>query len=88
MVSNELRKKWEIIVARECDSPNYVNLNGKRQAIKRGRSVASVEPCYTHFLRLFGPQDSAERQKNYIQQLLRLIFEFCNVDQAFSVCPR
>ena len=83
LVSDDLRKKWEIIVARECDSPNYVDLDGKRQAIKRGRSVASVVPCYTHFLRLFGPQDSAERQKNYIQQLLRLIFDICNVEQAF-----
>ena len=60
-----------------------MDLNGKRQATRRGRSVSSVEACYTHFLRLFGPQDSAERQKNYIQQLLRLIFETVKVEQAF-----
>ena len=83
MVSDELRKKWEIIVDRECDSPNFVDFDGKRQTAKRGRSLESLEACYTHFLRLFGPQDSAERQKNYLQQLLRLCFDIASVEQCF-----
>jgi len=83
MVSDNLRKKWEIIVARECDSPDFVNLDRKRQTVKRGRNLKSLEACYTHFLRLFGPQDSAERQKNYLQQLLWLSFDITNVGQCF-----
>ena len=62
-------------------------MDGKRQTVKRGRNLKLLEACYTHFLRLFGLQDSAERQKNYLQQYLRLDFHYANVEQCFfRVC--
>ena len=84
MVGVDLKTKWEAIIVRECDSTECVDLNGVKQNEKRGRTTRGLHACYVKFLRLFGPEDSAERLKDYLMHHVSLNFHTVTVEQGIS----
>ena len=55
-----LQVQFRIIVAEQCDSDDYVTLQGTRATEARGRFFDSFKPVAIAWLRQFGPEDAAE----------------------------
>ena len=83
MVEESLKAKWEKIVVEQTEGP-YVDLNGQRQTAARKKSQAVLEDCYTHFLGLFGPPNSAERIDDDLKTNLVLDFTHCRPGAAVN----
>ena len=82
MCGDDLQTKWEAIVARECESSDYIDLDGQKRTEPRGRTMKGLQACYVKFLRLFGPEDSAERLKDYLLHHVTLNFHTVTVEQG------
>ena len=66
LLSAFLAIKWEAIVEKECDSDDFVSLDGKKGTVARGRNMGSLSPCYFKFVELVAPSDCAEEIFRYI----------------------
>ena len=62
---------WRDIVVEQCDTDGYVDLNGKKQTGKRGRSFGSLQACYLQVVLSVSTQDAAERHKRYVSTTVK-----------------
>ena len=61
-----------------------MDLDGVRQTAARKKSAAVLKDCYTHFLGLFGPPNSAERIDDDLKTNLVLDFAHCRPGAAVN----
>ena len=79
-----LQSQWQDIVREECDGVTFVNLKGEVPGVARGRTLTAMRPCYLRFLKLFGPQDSAERMQRYMATNIAMNTDIISVRQGIG----
>jgi hypothetical protein len=84
LLSPTLQPQWKDIVHEECEGVEYVNLKGEVPGAPRGRVLSSMRPCYLRFLKLFGPQDSAERMQRYMATNISMNTDIISVRQGIG----
>ena len=76
---------WRKIVLQECESADYVDLKGRKNASGnvRGKVFASLTSCYLKVMLLVCTQDAAEKIKRYMTTTVRLA-DGVSIVQQFS----
>ena len=80
MLGEELKPELRDIVEKECDRTEHVTLRGVRVGKARGRKLSSLKAVIIGFTGKFGPKNSYELQRRYMQNNLVL-----NMDRATAI---
>ena len=80
LLGPNLIAEWHKIVQLECNSADYVSLNGEKGTEIRGKILGALQPCYFGFMKLFCRQDAAERMRHYL-----ITNMFINLDRGITI---
>ena len=76
--------QWKDIVKGKCDGDTYISLLDVVSGVICGRNLSAIKPCYMHFVKLSGPQESAERIQRYMATNISIDINTVSVRQGIG----
>ena len=86
LIHPSLRQNWHKIVEEQCDSAEFVNLNGVKKTTKRGRTFAALPACYKQVMLWSTTADAAERHRRYLSTTIKVPWPKVKVAQGIARC--